>query len=276
LEGDVVINEILFNPRTGGPDFIEIFNQGARYVDVRGWRLARYDDDVEGSSVTIGDQAVLPPRSFRVFTTDPIRLLSDYPRALTANVIHMELPSLPDDKAMVAVIDTNDRILDKIQYTESLHSRMIRDPEGVSLERISTTAASLDPSNWRSAAEAAGFATPGFVNSNSIGNSHEEAGQFSVVPEVISPGGSERFALIHYRFDEPGSIVSCRVFNHHGQLVREIANNVSVGYDGFFRWDGDDQDGSVARAGYYVVVLDCFNMEGFMQSKRLRVVIAPR
>ena len=93
---------------------------------------------------------------------------------------------------------------------------------------------------------------------------------------VISPGSADNFALIFYRFDDPGNFVNCKVFDQQGHTVKDLANNMSVGLQGFLRWDGDTDEGGSARAGYYVVLLDYFDTEGASHSRRMRVVIAPR
>ena len=48
-----------------------------------------------------------------------------------------------------------------------MHSVFIKDEEGVSLERI-TNSASDGSQNWKSASASVGFATPGYINSNTI------------------------------------------------------------------------------------------------------------
>jgi len=61
LDGDVVINEVLFNPRIGGPDFVEIYNRGSRYVDLNGWKLVRTDQAAANVEGTIDESLILPP-----------------------------------------------------------------------------------------------------------------------------------------------------------------------------------------------------------------------
>jgi len=79
-----------------------------------------------------------------------------------------------------------------------------------------------------------------------------------------------------YHFEEPGNVVNCRIFDQEGHMIRDLANNVSVGCDGFLRWDGERDGGDRARAGYYAVLFEYFNTDGQMRSVRRRVAIAPR
>jgi hypothetical protein len=274
LNGDIVINEVLFNPRSGGPDFIEIYNRGSRYVDLGGWKIVRMDNATHETSTV--ESQVLAPGLYRVFTTDSVRLVSEYPQSIMETVSQVSLPSMPDDRANIMVVDRDGHPVDSIAYDEQHHSRLIRDREGVSLERISMTAPSFEPSNWRSAAESAGYATPGYSNSNSREQHDEVVDHVVITPEVISLSSVENFATVHYQFEEPGNFVSCRVVDTQGHMVKEIANNLSVGYEGFLRWDGDRNDGTRARAGYYIVLLDYFNATGTAHSIRKRIAVAPR
>jgi hypothetical protein len=155
-----------------------------------------------------------------------------------------------------------------------MHSVFIKDDEGVSLERISATN-SLSDQNWKSASSAVGFATPGYVNSNVLPESSITSEILKVEPEIFNPlGGQNNFALIHYNFEQGGRVANVKVFDSQGHPIKELANNDVVGTTGFYRWDGDRDDGTKANIGYYMIWFETFDDKGSIQNYQARVAIA--
>src|SRR5690606_9987230 len=95
---DIVINEVLFNPKSGGVDFVEIFNRSRKFINLKGWSTADFSDGTpkDFRIVTEGDW-LLPPDSYAVLTADAAVLLDYYPDAAVEALIEMRLTSLPDD-----------------------------------------------------------------------------------------------------------------------------------------------------------------------------------
>ena len=65
-----------------------------------------------------------------------------------------------------------------------------------------------------------------------------------------------------------------KIADQQGRVIKELANNETLGIDGFFRWDGDREDGTRARMGYYFVWVELFQLDGQVRTYRKRVVIA--
>jgi hypothetical protein len=162
-------------------------------------------------------------------------------------------------------------------YNKNFHSDLIKDDEGVSLERISYSNPTNDSQNWNSASAQSGFATPGYINSNARPSTPVAQGTVTIEPEIFIPNsGAYDFAKINYAFDQAGYIANIRVVDLEGRSIKTIANNENLGFEGFFRWDGDRDDGSRARMGYYVVWVEVFDTSGTVSNFRKRVVIATR
>jgi len=187
------------------------------------------------------------------------------------------LPSMPDDEGSVAIANEQGMVVDSFIYSEGLHNDLVRDPEGISLERISIMAPSQDQSNWTSASSVSGFATPGFQNSSYRMPGEVDIGDIKVDPEIFSPNsGFSEFTQIHFNLDNTGYTSNVKIFDQQGRLIRTIANNQILGATGSFRWEGEQEDGTRARAGYYLVWFEIFNSTGSVKTFRKRVIIASR
>lgn len=195
---DIVINEVLFNPRSGGVDFVEVYNQSQKFINLKNWSVANLDSTVVNSKNISSSDLILAPQNYLAFTSNASILLSQYPQSAQKNLYSMTLPSLPDTDGSVALVTGKGKIIDFFFYNEKMHSAFLKDNEGVSLERISFSESTNETSNWKSAAAAAGFATPGFINSNSRPETVIQENAVSLEPEIFSPSSPGRdFAKIN-------------------------------------------------------------------------------
>lgn len=275
--GNVFVNEVLFNPRSGGVDFVEIVNASDKYLNLKNWSLTNYENEtlVNARIITTQD-FILSPGSYLAITSDGSVLKNQYPLAVESNFLITTLPSLNDDEGSIAVVSDSGLLLDYFLYDEEMHTPLLKDDEGVSLERISVASSSNQAGNWKSASSAAGFATPGYLNSNSRPETSTNENEVVIEPEIFSPNrAGQDFARINYRFDQTGFTATIKVADQQGRIIKQIANNETLGYEGFFRWDGDRDDGSRARTGYYFVWFEAFLLDGTVKTFRKRVVIGP-
>jgi flagellar hook assembly protein FlgD len=272
------LNEFLFNPKSGGVVFIEVYNQSGKYISTKKWMISNYVDGVATNQKELNMiNPSIPPNSFQVFTPDPGILKSHYPRAIDNVLVTTTLPSLPDDEGTIALIDSIGNVIDFFHYTDDYHSPFLKDDEGVSLERISISTETNSKDNWKSASQAENFATPGYKNSASSTNSGNILGDVFVDPEIFSPEVPPNdYTRINYRFDQSGKVANVQIFDHQGRVIKVLANNEVLPTEGFFRWDGDRDDGGRARAGYYVAIVEVFDVDGVVSTFRKRVVIAYR
>ncbi len=273
---DLLINELLFNPKPNGVDFVEVYNNSSKFISLNELKLANLDDgSVKNIEALSSSAPVIEPNQFKIFTVDPTVLKNNYPLGDEKNFVKTNLPSLPDDEGTIALISASGIVIDSFLYSKKLHSTLIKDEEGVSLERISLAQNTNLSSNWKSASSQSGFATPGFTNSNARPELNLLDENVTIEPEVFAPNsGSEDFAKINYAFDKNNFIANIKILDQQGRLVKTIANNETLGYSGFFRWDGNLEDGTKARIGYYIVWIDLFDDTGSVNTLRKRVVVA--
>lgn len=274
IPGDIMINEILFNPQPTGVDFVEIYNRSYKTINLQNWSVGNFNDSIEHPKVISDKSILIHPNEYRVFTEDANILKGEYLMGIEAVFIEMDLPAFNDDAGSVAIVDEQGTIIDALPYTAEMHAIFLKDDEGVSLERISLNGQADETQNWRSASSTAGFATPGYLNSNARGDGLLPDESVTVEPEIFQPfASSQNFTQIKYRFDRGGFVANVKIFDPEGRVVRELAHNELLGTEGFFRWDGDRDNGSMARMGYYMVWFEIFNADGMLKTYKKRVVV---
>lgn len=282
--GDVLVNEILFNPRPNGVDFVELVNTSNKYISIKNWAIA--NGDLENDSLVLNttrvissEHKVMEPQSYLALTSDNIMLKDQYPKAMETAFLEMSaLPSFPNEEGLVAIINNKGVMHDYFAYSEDLHADIINDVDGVSLERISFEVSTQDDNNWMSAASSENFATPGYLNSQVRNVSPALEGEITIEPKVIIPDGSGQrdFTTINYTFTQTGNVANVRVFDVQGREIKRIASNDFLSTEGFYTWDGSDNNGQRAKIGYYIVFFEVFNSSGEVNSFKEKVVIGSR
>ena len=260
--GDVLIHEILFNPYTGGSDFVEIINVSDKVIDLSTLRLG---EGWPGSDSIYNDDPVsaapvqLLPQQILCLTPDVDFQLRTYLPPGDARFLEMNsFPSYDDREGSCVVFTRDGVVLDRLDYLDDWQFPTLEDENGVSLERLSTLRPTQEADNWRSAAQTVRYATPGYPNSQRLAEAQAE-GTFFLEPAVFSPDndGQDDVAGIHYDLPFPAGNARVLVFDPQGRLIRTLRNNTLLGSGaGTFVWDGRDDQQRLAPLGAYVVVLE--------------------
>ena len=278
LPGDLVINEVLYDPRVGGSDFVELYNRSGKVLGLAGLRMANEEDGQIANPIVITQASVLIlPGEYILLTEDPANIAAEYPQSRTDRFLLCDLPSYNNGEGTVVLQDPQGNTLDLFRYTDDLHFPLINETEGVSLERVDPARASDEPTNWHSAAETAGWATPGFLNSQ-FSEAPEPSGEMTIEPAIFSPDndGYQDLLTIRYRFNEPGFVGTLGIYDLAGREVRRLLENTLLGADGAVSWDGVMEGGEKARVGPYVVVFEAYDLAGNVEKYRGTVTLAHR
>lgn len=272
---DLVINEILTNPLDyQNADYLEIYNRSNHIIDLKDVKIGYGGDTLPQKAVvavSIGFQ--LHPQEYAVLCKQKEITLQQYICKEEKRL--MECDSMPDFAISEGIIHLTNRSLrpiDRLAYTEEMHYDKLLTTKGVSLERLYVNHPTQDENNWRSAAESAGFGTPGYQNSQS-GNAESEE-EFAVMPDVFSPynDGFEDYTEVLCKFTEEENRVSINIFNNRGHPVKQLANNVLCGNEAFFRWEGNDDNGNPSPAGMYIVQIEKWNLRTQKTVRKRKVV----
>ena len=263
---DLAINELLFNPYSGGSDFVELYNRSDKVIDLKDLWISNTNDDgsVKDSYQITNISRLVLPQEYCAISTDIENQYTHYSILQPENLYKVaKMPSMPDDQGTIIITGRAFDTIDIVSYNKSQHYKLLSSQDGVSLERINFDVPASDLSNWHSAAQDAGFATPGYVNSqfHEIG---EIESQISLSSEVFSPDndGYEDQLVITYSLDVAGYSGTIAVYSTNGRLVQTLVNNRSLGSVGNIVWDGFDAQNRLCPAGIYIVYVELFNLEG--------------
>ncbi|RDC64609.1 lamin tail domain-containing protein [Adhaeribacter pallidiroseus] len=275
VAGDVVINEILFNPRSGGVDFVEIVNRSNKYISLQNWQVGNIKADTALDARVLSQVPLMvAPQQYLVLTTRPDIVQQHYPKAKPETFLKLSsLPSFPDEAGTVVIINAEKQEIDRVSYHEDLHFKLIDDVNGVSLERIRLDGPSV-ASNFHSAATNVGYATPGYRNSQ-VQEANATAQVFTIEPKVFTPDGDgdRDFTTINYAAAKNGMVANITVYDTAGRLIKRLVKNELLANQGFFQWDGTNSQQQKAPIGYYVLFIELFNMQGNVQTFKETVVV---
>jgi hypothetical protein len=279
LVGDLLISEILFNPKVGGVDFVEIYNNTDHPLDLKDLGIASADDQNKLINLkpVSGVSNLIPAKSYRVFATDTDNILANYTvKQLNTLIKVSALPSFNDDAGVVILVRDSIRI-DQFNYTDKMHFALLSNTEGVSLERSLFSVAANTPGNFRSAAAAVGFATPGYQNSQFL-EGVAGTNEIHLSSPTLSPDndGFEDALTMLYHWQEPGWIANVRIFTETGQLVRNLIKNQTLGTEGAWVWDGLSDHAERVPIGIYILKIQVFNASGQVKNYTKTCVVATK
>ncbi|MCK5105539.1 MAG: hypothetical protein KAR17_22095, partial [Cyclobacteriaceae bacterium] len=100
---DLIINEILFNPWPEGVDFVELYNQSEKFIDLKTVQISN-----DGTKPVSTDHFIIEPKQFLALTENPEVLNNHYPGIKPGNMLRIDdLPTFNNDEGNVIIINEN-------------------------------------------------------------------------------------------------------------------------------------------------------------------------
>ncbi len=279
---NVCVNEVLFNPKPEDVDFVEIFNRSDKILNRSDIYLSSllnpsFGDLVPDALTQIDDKnRLLFPNDYLVVTSNVKITGSVHANVDEELVSQSNLPSMSDDEGSIVIAKNNGEIIDYFVYNSNMHFELLRNKEGVSLERISPNASTNTAHNWHSASQQSNYATPTLQNSQySAYVPRETKSWLTLEKEEFSPNadGTDDFMQINYFLRESGWTGNVIIYNRYGYPVKTIANNELLGVQGFFTWDGTTDSNQQCAMGIYLVYANFFSLTGERKQQKLTVVL---
>lgn len=270
---DLLISELLYQPLSGEAEYVELYNNSSQPAELSDYHIVRWVSDSLGKHYALPSHTVAA-HDYVVLTKDAASVTGNYNVKYSSKLVECNLPTYPNDGGSVVLSTTDSVVVDRFDYTPSMHSRLLRDKAGVSLERRSFEKPTNEAGNWFSAASTAGYGTPGYENSQSTEYLAEE-NAFEFSSTIISPDGDEYQDVleINYRLDDGDLTARVDLYDARGTLVRRLLNNALLGTHGTLTWDGRDEGGQPLPQGQYIVQVTLYNTTGTRQSFRRSVAL---
>lgn len=261
--GSIVINEIMYDPRDGEAEYIELFNAGTYFVDLAalGFDVSIADEGQNELEVLSDHSRILAPGAYVVLTGSIQHLMASYGLENSGKWVEVaDFESLPNGEGRIWLSDRAGNVIDAVFYKKNMHMDLISDTRGIALERINPGAPGNDSSNWHSAASIEDYSTPGHINSQMITGNISKP-ELVQEPRIFSPDndGYNDFLVISPGLDEPGCVLRLWITGTGGTMVRMLANNHLSGSHSQYVWDGRMDNGQMAAGGFYIVHLRTYN-----------------
>ena len=274
---NLVINEILFNPYVGGFDFVELRNTTTKTICIKNLSIANgYLNTGANIEIVTTEGRIILPNEYIVFTEDEKNTEELYPSIQNKNIIRVNaLPTFNNSDGTCIIYSNQNEIIDEMNYSESMHFQLLNSFEGVSLERLSSELPSAQESNWHSASESSGFATPGAENSQSISIENMN-GVFELSTSIFSPDNDGMDDVIQFHFSEmkSGCVGNLTIYNERGIRVKRLIRNEYFGPEGNAIWDGISDNGEALAIGIYIATFEAFNEDGIQVNYKRDFILA--
>ncbi len=279
---DVVINEVLFNPPSGGSRYVEIYNRSNKVIELKDHTISS-KDTITGFLTSIREITAASflffPGDYVVLTESPSAVQKTYLTSNSNGFIQLATaPSMTNTSGILVLANKSLVEIDLFAYHESMQFALLASTKGVALERINYHRPTQDRSNWHSAAQGSGFGTPGFKNSQYSNLTIPVVGEIEVYPEVFSPDGDgvDDFLTISYKLENSGYVATVRVFDSRGRLIKNLVKAELLGMEGGFTWDGTTDNNLKATIGIYMMLVEITGIDGSVVRHRKTAVLGGR
>ena len=271
--GDIIINELLPEPFVDGSEYIELYNRSEQELSLKdvcistrksdGSLNTRYPLEAYPQTLQAGDYLLLTK------SIEGVENFYSLPASL--NWLECKLPVLSNTGSTVVLYrGEGEIIIDEVSYSPKWHAPTVKNKKGVALERKDPDKDSQNADNWTSAASSAGFGTPGLENSQYL-NGETESDSEEIDDPIYQPTGTFQ---IPYRLNQSGYMARGWIFDLSGRKVALIADNTSLGTQGYLEWNGKGRDGSPVNTGIYIIYLELWHPGGNVIRKK-QVLLIP-
>ncbi len=248
----VVINEIMFNPNSGEPEWIEFYQK--RQTDyTKGLKFFADNDSIHIPSWNGSFALLTATRNDSIFMRENYNIHENVP-------IFKGLKNLNNSGESFILLDYDNNVYEKFSYYGDWSFE-----KGVSTERISTVL-TPDSQNWTPSLNTS---TPGRINSVQM-NIVPSVDSFIIENNPFSPYKNEH-CIISVRVPAQKVKTEILIFDLKGRKVKVLADNTITSGDYSFLWNGNDDSNKKLAPGVYPCLIKVKDLSGrsLMEKKKL-------
>ncbi len=228
-----VINEIMYNPAEGEPEWLEI---------CKNYQISELDSFYLKSGDDIYP-LLMPDSEYFLITSndeDAMQLKNEYN---LQNLPLVGLSSLTNSGKLLELYDKNMNLIESFEYKPEWNNKQ----KGVSIERVNPNL-NADEGNF---GPCLNFSTPEMQNSLFV-QVLPSNNRLTFSPNPFSPYKSEH-TIIEYKLNTPINKVTVKIFDLKGREIRKIVKNALSASKGSIVWDGRDSGGKIIPIGVYIL-----------------------
>ncbi len=272
--GEAIFTEIMFDPKEGNSEYLEIYNSSTQPIEIGGWKIK-----VGEEMFRITDESFLIEHDNYFIIAADSSVLENYNWLLdNHNVKILDISSLglTNTGKMIYLIDYKNNVVDSLDYSDKWHNSAFAETKNISLELINVNLDRSKSRNWSSSVSSFG-GSPGKQNSIFIDKEISKS-KLHISPNPFSPDndGFEDFTIISYDLKEPISQIRIRIYDSKGRQIRTLANNISSGSKGEIIFDGLDENGKPLKIGIYIILFEAANTNSAVLERLKEVVVIAR
>ncbi len=271
IQPGTVINEIMYYPAPGQPEWIEIRNGVPWQIDLQEWIFRD-----AGSNTAISDTvALLQPGELAVVCPDTTGFLviwgdigcllcqpSSWP------VLNNTTQPGEEYADLLSIESPGGQVMDFVPYDDDWGGG-----QNQSLERLGNDLPGYSQSSWSGSPPGG---TPGAENSGASGSA---GGSFlSFHPDPFSPDGDgvDDVLVIEMSSSAPQNSVTVTLYDVSGRTVRRLLRDELSGSTCTSIWDGCSDSGEPLPVGRYIVYIRAVSPDGEPREDCAVVVLARR
>ena len=190
--GDVVINELMYNPGTGNQDdeFIELYNTTGSDIDLGGWSFSA---GVTLNTVTFNPGTIIQSHGYLIVSPSAAQTLTTYGVVAAAEYTGS---ALSNGGETVTLVDDSSNVISTVNYDDASPWPTSPDGNGPSLELKNPSLDNTDPANWGASLASGG--TP-------LANNSLNGVDLPVISNVTDPNGIAASAPVNITAEVTGT-----------------------------------------------------------------------